>query len=55
MILALTSTALTEPGGGGEGGDAAEPSRLLAAMMRQLHGTDIDAATAQQVLDDRAT
>ena len=53
MILALTSTALTEPGGGGEGGDAAEPSRLLTpAMMRQLHGTDIDAATAQQVLDD---
>ena len=50
---ALTSSAITD-GKNGSGGD--EPSRLLTPeMMRQLHGTDIDAATAQKVLDDSTT
>ena len=33
-----------------------EPSRLLTPeMIRRLHGTDIDAATAQKILDDSQT
>ena len=36
-----------------ESGAGDEPSRLLTPeMMRKLHGTDIDAATAQRVLDE---
>ena len=48
QITALSKSALTDSG--------QEPSRLLTPeMMRQLQGTDVDAATAQRVLDDPST
>ena len=47
LVSSLVSKALTNASGG-DGSD--EPMRLLTPdMMRRLHGTDIDAATAQQV------
>ena len=50
LVPALASAALTNAS---DGSGADEPSRLLTPqMMKNLHGTDIDAATAQRVLDD---
>lgn len=52
-VIALSSASLMHASSNA-GGD--EPSRLLTPeMMRKLHGTDIDAATAQKVLDDSST
>tara|TARA_B110001452_G_scaffold11041_1_gene9183 strand:+ start:3615 stop:8069 length:4455 start_codon:yes stop_codon:yes gene_type:complete len=52
-ITALSSGALTESG---MSGGSEEPARLLTPeMVRQLQGTDVDAATAQRVLDDTST
>lgn len=49
-VALLSSEALTHASSGDE------PSRLLTPdMMRKLHGTDIDAATAQRVLDDSSS
>ena len=49
LVPALASAALTNA----SEGSTDEPSRLLTPdMMKKLHGTDIDAATAQRVLDD---
>jgi len=49
LVPALASSALTDSSSASND----EPSRLLTPeMMRKLHGTDIDAATAQKVLDD---
>ena len=53
LVPALASTALTNAS---DGSGADEPSRLLTPdMMKKLHGTDIDAATAQRVLDDSSS
>lgn len=50
LVPALASSALTNAS---DGSGSDEPSRLLTpAMMEKLHGTDIDAASAQRVLDD---
>ena len=53
IVTSLASKALTNASDG-TGSD--EPMRLLTPdMMRRLHGTDIDAATAQRVLDDSSS
>ena len=53
MWAALASNALTTAQ---DGSGTDEPSRLLTPdMMKKLSGTDIDAATAQRVLDDQTS